>query len=102
MTRTTVPPTLTADTLRRAIVDARPGVDVDVWQTGGGVATLAIGPLRDGRAWLLAGPGTFDWAHPWRSRFYAEDLNVGPDDGGVSPCETVATADDLARYVAAH
>lgn len=94
--------TIAASTLRRAILRARPGTEVDIWQTGGGVATLAIGPVRDGRAWLLAGPGTFDWSHPWRSRFYAADLNIGPDDDGMTPSETVATADDLARYVASH
>jgi hypothetical protein len=70
------------------------GIAAYVEQTGGGCATIIVGagklPILDDRessydAYLLAGPGWFDWdttpatAYASRGEFY-----IGPDDLGVS------------------
>jgi hypothetical protein len=91
-----------ARTLRRTIVSARPDATVTVEHTGGGVATISVNSSPGGRAWLLVGPGSYDWTNSWRSTFDASELSIGPDDDGLSPSAYPATLDDLWRYVAAH
>ena len=72
-----------------------------VEMTGGGVATIYVGERDEDDRFLLAiGPGTFHWTDDGGdSVFYAEDLNVGPDDDGEGINLTPTTLDQLTQAV---
>lgn len=84
----------------RAAVKAATDLPFFIAQTGGGVATGFIGEPRavgdfEGVYRLALGPGTFDWRDPDDSTFYAEDLNIGPDDWGERPSKFVTSLAEL-------
>lgn len=70
-----------------------------VEQTGGGVATLYSLKTytEDGekRAYVIAGPGSYNWGTPARSLFYWEELSVAQDDDGASESTYVTTVQDF-------
>lgn len=91
-----------AKRLIRAINEKFPSLEVDVWQSGGGTATLTIiptGGLEPDQVAVLVGPGTYDWGTPERSRFYFEDLSVGLHDGGIADSIVCKTVDDVVNGV---
>lgn len=92
-----------AERVKAAILAAEPTLEVRVEQTGGGTATLYVGPYdAEGRAWLALGPGSYDWAHPWASLFYLGDdaTCIGPDDDGQAEPTYVSTLEAVRDYVA--
>lgn len=97
---------VTAASITRALRAERPGLEVLVAQTGGGVATIYLGPPRetpDGpRHWLAIGPGAYWRATPGLSTFHWDGLSVGADDQGESPSETPASMGELVRLVMGH
>jgi hypothetical protein len=55
----------------------------EVFQSGGGCATIGAGQIIDGRFRLLVGPGTYGWGH--RPSVFADgELYIGPDDDGAT------------------
>lgn len=91
-----------AKRLISAINEKYPSLDVSVWQSGGGVATLYVipqGGLEPDQVAVLAGPGTYDWGTPERSRFYWEDFSVGLDDQGESMSMSCKDVDELVTAV---
>lgn len=79
-----------------------PELDVSVWQSGGGTATLWIEPKRGldkDQVVVLAGPGTYDWGTPEQSTFYFDDLSVGLNDQGASESLYCTTVDDVVNAV---
>lgn len=78
------------------------GIEADVAQTGGGVATLLVGnETDDGRAEIAVGPGSFATATDGTVRGIAdtEELYIGPDDD--SNAGSYAEADNDEDAVAA-
>ncbi len=78
--------TFNADEIARLIQAA--DLPAFVAMTGGGCATLYVGPPiqrdgEEGRYWLSLGPGTFGYGV--EPSTFGEDLYLGPDDGGESP-----------------
>lgn len=75
--------TVTAGALRDAIAAQRPDAEIRCDMTGGGVATLYVGPAdANGRCAVAIGPGRYDWSDPDLSLFWLGDTAVGPDDDG--------------------
>lgn len=77
--------------------------DTYVEQTGGGVATVYIGPFRrsDNQPILVIGPGSFNWANAGNSLFYADALWVGPADNGEATPINCKTVKDVVAAVKA-
>lgn len=87
-----------------------------VEQTGGGVATIYLGPdardetesegiatevAADTRQLAIAGPGWFEGEHWTRARAWLTDFYIGPDDHGVSDpvVPWSADPDDIADII---
>lgn len=73
---------------------------VYVEQTGGGTATIYIGPVWQDdegydRQTLMIGPGSFDWGSPNDSQFSFGEVCVGPDDDGETDPIYVSNMDEL-------
>ena len=94
---------VTAEAVRRAILAAAPEQAVTVEQTGGGTATIYVGAY-DGteHAWLVFGPGRYDWAEPDLSLFWigSEGSCIGPDDDGETVPLYPETLAEVTSYVA--
>ena len=76
---------ITEEDLARIVREELGECPVEIWQTGGGVATAYLGtplpdPDEDGeRYWLAAGPGSFDGPGWTRAVFTYDELCIGPD-----------------------
>lgn len=88
-----------AGSLIRALSER--GWSAHVEQTGGGVATLYsrrtyTDEEGNERAYVIAGPGSYEWRTPARSLFWWEELSVGRDiDGGDVDSVYVSTVQDF-------
>lgn len=93
--------TVTACAILRAVRAA--GWDGIVEQTGGGTATVCIGPEDGtGRYAFLYGPGRYDWNAPMLSTFtIGDDAScIGLDDDGATYPLYVDRLADITAYLA--
>lgn len=92
-------PEITARQVVAAVRDAHPDMAVRVEHTGGGCATVYIGPWTpgdDGSALFALGPG---WFAPDGARFDLRDCYLGPDDDGESDVVPVTSLDVVTAYL---
>jgi hypothetical protein len=94
------PATITAAQIIAAVRDGWPGATCATEQTGGGCATVYVGPYdpETERYAYAIGPGSYDYDHRGRSTFDLGDLYAGPDDDGETDPETMTTAEDLRAW----
>lgn len=89
-----------ASAIKRALRKVIPDIAIHVEQTGGGTATIYVGPVGDDdRYWLAIGPGAYHWHAPWDSTFHLEELAVGPDNDTGDDVIYVDSMAELVEYV---
>lgn len=102
------PGRVTAAQVIAAVHDGWPEIECTTMQTGGGTATVYVGPPDDSgddgtRFPYAIGPGSYNWCDPSRSLFNWDDLYAGPDDDGQDAYayRAVTCPNDVRAYFAA-